>query len=69
MFSQNPLYYHTDFSHLVFGRRFDQALKYFNLKYSNSPNNETVKIKGLMRKIQTFFDILLKNFKRANSPT
>jgi hypothetical protein len=30
MFSQNPLYYHPVFSHIMSGRRFDQILKCFS---------------------------------------
>lgn len=69
MFSQNPLYYHPIFSHIMSGRRFDQTLKCFSSEYTNRPNNEIVEIIGPMKKIQSFFDILLKNFQKEYSPT
>lgn len=63
MFSQNPLYYHPVFSHIMSGRRFDQILKCFSSEYTN--RNEIVEIMGPMKKIRPFFDILLKNFQKA----
>jgi len=69
MFSQNPLYYHPIFSHVMSGRIFDQILKCFSSEYTNRPNNEIAEIIGPMKKIQPFFDILLKNFQKAYSPT
>lgn len=39
MFSQNPLYYHPIFSHVMSGRRFDQILKCFSSEYTDRPKN------------------------------
>jgi len=69
MFSQNPLYYHPIFSHIMSGKRFNQILNCFSSEYTNRSNNEIDEIMGPMKKIQPFFDILLKNFQKAYSPT
>ncbi|CAI6350546.1 unnamed protein product [Macrosiphum euphorbiae] len=66
MFSQNPLYYHPVFNHIMSGRRFDQILNCFSVQYTDRYNNEVI---GPMMKVQPLFDTLIQNFQTAFIPT
>lgn len=66
MFSQNPLYYHPVFNHIMSGRRFDKILNFFSVQYTDRYNNEVI---GPMMKVQPLFDTLIQNFQTAFIPT